>query len=194
MLGWEDKEVWKREREEMQRKVRIDWEDKVVWQREREEMQRQVNRPQEEVLDKAVWQREREEMQLQLNRLREEVLDKAVWQIEREAMQRQVSRLQEEALAKGQEEALAKRKRQEEALNRLQDEALAAESAQLGVQCVVAAQKPAGDGKKEWHSKVAAKIKKRPTGPGIPLPRTRINSQVCFGSEGFEHIHGSGVH
>jgi hypothetical protein len=43
MLGWEDKEVWKREREEMQRKVRIDWEDKVVWQREREEMQRQVN-------------------------------------------------------------------------------------------------------------------------------------------------------
>ena len=134
------------------------------------------------------------EILCRVNRPQEEVLDKAVWQIEREAMQRQVNRLQEEARANGQGEALAKRKRQEEALNRLQDEALAAESAQLGVQCDVAAQKPAGGGKKEWHSKVAAKIKKRPTGPGIPLPRTRINSQVCFGSEGFEHIHGSGVH
>jgi hypothetical protein len=67
-------------------------EDKAVWQREREELQRQANRLQEEVLaaanakasldeirrrseeDKKVWQREREEMQQQGNRLQEEVL------------------------------------------------------------------------------------------------------------------------
>jgi hypothetical protein len=66
--------------------------DKEIWQREKEEMQRQVNRLRAEVLaaenDKAsleemnyrseeykgVWQSEREEMKQQVNRLREGVL------------------------------------------------------------------------------------------------------------------------
>jgi hypothetical protein len=37
-------------------------EDRAVWQREREEMQRQLNMCREE--DRAVWQREREEFQV----------------------------------------------------------------------------------------------------------------------------------
>jgi hypothetical protein len=119
----EEKEVWKREREEIQQQVnklraskqtlslleeihmshhkRSD-EDKAVWQ---------------ERSDKAVWQRERKEILGQVNRLRVEVLaaendnatlgdickeheeDKAALQREREEMQRQVNRLREEVLA-----------------------------------------------------------------------------------------------
>jgi hypothetical protein len=53
-------------------------EDKEIWQREKEEMQRQVNRLRAEVLaaenDKASLGRGKEEMQRQVNRLRAEVL------------------------------------------------------------------------------------------------------------------------